>query len=87
MSELVIIRETLEHEHGQWTVEIESLPLTVGFRTYDECVKFCDVIMGASSYSIKEDYVAVTSFDNIKRYRVPNAWSLDESINKIRRNK
>lgn len=61
-------------------VEIDDLPLAVGFETQDGALEFCKRILGASTFTYEPDRIICSRFEDMKKYRVPNAFNLDEDV-------
>lgn len=79
---LAYVRKTQNNEQGEVTVVIDGLPLLVGFVDQEQALMFCKRILGASAFSYHEDMIVCTRFEFQKKYRVPNAFSLDEHVRK-----
>ena len=47
-----------------------------------DLTRFCVTVLGASSWADNGTELHVTRFDNMKKYRVPNTFSIDDFLGK-----
>lgn len=83
-TEIAYIREATDQEIGWYTVVIDNLPLSIGFRLQEEALEFCKRILGASTFTYESERVVCTRFENMRKYRVPNAFVLDVDVKRFK---
>lgn len=75
------IREADESEMGRYIIVVNDIALTVGFCDLGEALRFCTVILGASSFSYTtSNVVNVMRFDKQRKYCLPNNSSIDQLL-------
>jgi hypothetical protein len=78
---LCYIRESTPEEMGRYSIILEEHVLDPGWMHLDDAINFCSIVLGASSFSYHDNNtVVVNRFDNMKKYRIPNTWNLDDII-------
>jgi hypothetical protein len=82
--ELCYIRDATEDEMGRYTLVLNGLSLHPGWCDLQEITRFCTQVLGASTWAYDGDKHIVVRYENMKKYRVPNTFNIDDLIKTLK---